>query len=202
LETVILIVRQEEMKINKSIITLQECVKHRRIIDVDFQPSRHLLWTGICIKDNGQIAVFINLDQKRNRLDGFSVFRSKEISRFRLCEKTEYRGVTQTNIAAFLSRLNLKEMVDIPSSLQIAATHGPIAFFTEDNTKSYFVGKIVSLCKDHARFRNIGTAGIYTRYKAIKVKNINFFSFGCEYELRLEKRLKRIRPNQTSERTS
>lgn len=174
-----------------SITTFYECIKHQRVIDVDLQPSRDLLWSGICVKDNGQIAVFINLDNKRKCLDGFTVFRSKEISGFRLCDKTEYRDVTQTSVADYYRRLNLQAMVDVPSSLLAVASRRLIAFFTGNDTKSYYVGKLVSLRKDLARFRLIDKKAKFTRYKAIRVQNINFFSFSCAYEEQLARQLKK-----------
>jgi hypothetical protein len=181
-------------------MTFRECIEQRRVIDVDLRPTRDVIWSGVWVKDNGQIAVCINYDEVRKRLDGFTVFRSKEINRYRLSAKSECRGTNQTSIADHWKRLNLRQMVDVPSSLRAAASESPIAFFTQDDTSSYFVGKLVSLRRDQARFRLIDKKGSFTRYRTITIHNIDFFSFGGEYERRLESRLKRNRSNHQATR--
>ena len=175
-------------------MTFREYIKHRHIIAIDLLPSRDVVWAGVCVKSNKQITVFINLDKPQKRLDGFTVFRSKEISRYRLCDKNEYRGMNQSTVGNDCGRLNLREMVDIPSSLRAAATQGLIAFFVGNDTKSYYVGKLVSLHEDLARFRLVDKNANFTRYKAIKIQNINYFSFACEYERLLARQLENQGP--------
>lgn len=182
-------------------MTFRECIRQHRIIDVDLSPIRNVVWTGVCVKDNGNIAVFINLDEDRKRFDGFTVLRSKEITRYRLCGKSECRGVNRRRIADYLGLLKLRKMVDVPSSLRAAATQSPIAFFAGDETHSYWVGNLVSLSKDQARFRLISKKAVLTRYKTIRTENITFFSFGSEYEKRLVTRLEKRRSNQRHQPT-
>lgn len=183
---------------NDTEMTFRDCIRRQRIIAVDLRPSMDVLWTGVCIKDTGQIALFINLDEQRRRLDGFTVFRSKEISRYRLCDRTECRGVSKRYISDYVRPPDLRRMVDVASCLRIAAAQGPIAFFTGGDTHSYWVGNLVSLRRAQARFRLIDKKANLGCYQTIEIQNIDFFCFDSEYERRLARQLAKNRSNNRS----
>jgi|GEM_PF-6492708 len=53
-----------------------------QLLDLDFQSD--FIWTGRCLKFNKQILLLHNFDATAKKFDGFTIFRSGKLSRYRL----------------------------------------------------------------------------------------------------------------------
>ncbi len=164
----------------------------KKIIDINL-PKRDLIWTGICVERNKNVSILINYDEKKKEFNGYTVFKSKEIKRYRYWGKNECRGVKIRTSFRFMDKIKSKNSKTFYSSLKEASQFGLIAFFVENKTNSYFVGQLTSVNNEFANFRLIDRKARWARYKKIKLKNINFFSFGTVYERTLFKKVDRKR---------
>ncbi|MFC1703311.1 hypothetical protein ACFL1E_00815 [Candidatus Omnitrophota bacterium] len=166
---------------------MKNFMKNREIIDIDL-PERDLMWMGICIEKNKNISILINYDEKKRKFNGYTVFRSREIKQYRCWEKAEYKSVKTKTSLRFFNKIKLKNTKTFCSSLKEASQFGLIAFFVENQNDSYLIGRLTSINNEFAHFRLIDTKAKWSRYKKIKLKNINYFSFDTDYDRALLKK--------------
>ncbi|MCW3076139.1 MAG: hypothetical protein JWO32_748 [Bacteroidetes bacterium] len=81
---------------------------NNKLIDIDFLPNRDLLYSGYCIKQNRQILILVNYDTRAKTFDGYSVFRPKEITKFRIWTPAEIRKIKTDNRKTSQSVLTLE----------------------------------------------------------------------------------------------
>ena len=164
-------------------------VKRKLQIDIDLEPTRDLIYSGVCLKYNKYIFLLLNFDECKKQYNGYTVFRNKEVNRYRLWDKNEKNGLKKNNSREYLNALPLGKMNTFYSCLNEAAKLGLIAFHTNDDDSCYGVGKITSINRKYVNFRLLDTKGKWLRYKKFKIRDINYFSFDTEYERKLNDKL-------------
>ncbi len=158
---------------------------NNKLIDIDFLPNRDLLYGGYCIKQNRQILILVNYDTRAKSFDGYSVFRPKEITKYRNWTPAEIRKIKTDNRKIFQSALTLDKMNSFYSTLKSLDNGTLISFFTDNLTDEYYVAKITGLTRDTATLKLIDKKSKWTTTKKLKLADINFFSFLTTYEKRL-----------------
>ena len=157
-----------------------------KFIDIDFFPTRNLMYSGFCIKHTKQIIILINFDKHKKTFDGYSVFKSEEINKYRLWNKKDEKNIKKNNIKKFLNLKNLAKMKTFDSVLNSLDMDEFIAVFTKGNLKECDVVKILKVGKEFIHLKYIDKKGNWIRKSKLKISEINFFSFLTKYENKLK----------------
>jgi len=64
-------------------IYMEKAIKNRIAIDVDLEPNRDEIFSGICLKDNKEVFIFICFNEDTKEFDGYAILRSNEIECYR-----------------------------------------------------------------------------------------------------------------------
>lgn len=157
-----------------------------KFIDIDFFPTRNLMYTGFCIKHTKRIIILINFDKHKKTFDGYSVFKSEEINKYRLWNKKDEKNIKNKNLQQFVNLKKLAKMKTFYSVLNSLEIDEFIAVFTKENLKEYDVGKILKVGKEFIHLKYIDKKGNWIRKSKLKISKINFFSFLTKYEKTLK----------------
>lgn len=157
----------------------------KKIVDIDFSPNRDLLYSGYCIKQTRQVLILVNYETRTKYFDGFTVFRPKEITKYRFWVKTEIQKIKKDNRKELVSMLNVDKMNTFYSCLKSLDKDSLISFFTDNITNEYFVAKITKLTRASATLKLIDQNSKWTSTKTLKLADINYFSFLTKYEQKL-----------------
>ena len=133
-------------------------------------------------EENRQVFILLNYDTKTKRFDGYSVFRPKEITKYRNWTPAEISKIKADNRKTFQSALTLEKMNSFYSTLKSLDKGTLISFFIDNLNDKYYVAKITGLTKDTATLKLIDKKSKWTTTKKIKLADINYFSFLTSYE--------------------
>jgi hypothetical protein len=156
-----------------------------KLIDIDFLPNRDLIYSGYCIKHNKQVMILVNYNSRIKHFDGFTVFRPKEITKYRFWLKAEIQKIKKDNRQELASLLNVDKMNTFYSCLKLLGNDTLIAFFKDNITEKYIVGKIVTLTRESVTLQLINKSSKWTSVKKLRLADINYFSFMTQYEQKL-----------------
>ena len=156
-----------------------------KYIDIDFLPNRDILYSGYCAKQNRQVLILVNYVSKTKRFDGFTIFRPKEITKYRFWEKAEIQQIKKDNNKEIPSMLSLDNMNTFYSCLKSLDKDMLVSFFTDSITKEYYVAKIIKLTRDTITLKLIDQNSKWIQTKSLKIREINYFSFMTTYEKKL-----------------
>ena len=157
-----------------------------KLIDIDFLPNRDLLYTGYCIKQSRQILILVNYDNRTKRFDGFTVFRPKEITKYRFWTKAEIQKIKKDNRKELVTLLSIDKMNTFYSCLKSLAKDSLVSFFKDNITKEYSVAKIKKLTRESVTVVLIDQNSKWTSTKTLRLVDINYFSFMTKYEQKLK----------------
>jgi len=62
---------------------MKEVIKNRIPIHVDLATNRDEVYSGICLKSNDHIFIFICFNEETKEFDGFAIIRNYEIDKYR-----------------------------------------------------------------------------------------------------------------------
>ena len=156
-----------------------------KLVDIDFLPNRDLLYSGYCIKQNRQVLILVNYDTRTKRFDGFTVFRPKEITKYRFWTKADIQKIKKDNRKELVSLLTVDKMNTFYSCLKSLDKDSLVSFFTDNLTKEYYVAKITKLSRDSVTLKLVDLNGKLTSTKTLRLADINYFSFMTKYEQKL-----------------
>ncbi len=157
-----------------------------KLVDIDFLPNRDLLYCGYCIKQSRQVLILVNYDTRTKRFDGFTVFRPKEITKYRFWTKAEIEKIKKDNRKELVSLLSVDKMNTFYSSLKSLDKDTLVSFFTDNITKEYSVAKITKLTRESVTLKLIDQNSKWTTTKTLRLADINYFSFMTKYEQKLK----------------
>jgi hypothetical protein len=169
-------------------MTLNEAIQNRRLIDVDLFPAYELTYTGVCLKANRHLWLIVNFNKKKMRFEGYTVLRNKDISTFTIWKKKGME-IKNNNLAEFAEKFSTKKINTFYSCLKKLLNNGLVAFFVNNDIKSYYIGKIHSLTHNSVIVKLVDTKGNWKRNKTFKMANIIYFSFQTQYEIEISKKL-------------
>ena len=84
---------------------MENAIKNKIPIHVDLQPNRDEVYSGICLKDNKEVFIFICFNEETKEYDGYAILRSHEIERYRYWDKEELEEIINDNHSDFLDKL-------------------------------------------------------------------------------------------------
>ncbi len=157
-----------------------------KLVDIDFLPNRDLLYSGYCIKQSRQVLILVNYDTRTKRFDGFTVFRPKEITKYRFWTKAEIEKIKKDNRKELVSLLGVDKMNTFYSCLKSLDKDTLVSFFTDNIIKEYSVAKITKLTRESVTLKLIDQNSKWTTTKTLRLADINYFSFMTKYEQKLK----------------
>lgn len=161
-------------------------MKENSLVDLDFAPKQDLVYSGKLIKVNRQICVLVNYDDRKKRFDGISIFRTKNISRYRFWTKDERDSIKRNNEREYIDLLALSKMSTLYSSLKNIEAGRLIAFFTGNTSEEYLVARVINLDRKVVTVRTVDQQGKSYATRKLPISSIDYISFLTEYEKRLE----------------
>ena len=164
---------------------MKNAIKNRIPIQVDLLPNRNELYSGICLKSNGEIFIFICFNDETKKFDGFAIIRDYEIEKYREWDKEELDEIENNNFSEFIGVLPLEKMENMFQCLSELKNENLLAIFVESDDDSYFVGKISNLTESTVELKLMNKNAEWTEPEKIKIEEITYIGFGTTYEKEL-----------------
>lgn len=160
-------------------------IKNRIPIHVDLAPNRNEVYSGICLKSNENIFVFISYNNEAKEFDGFAIIRNFEIDKYREWDEEELSEINNNNYTEFIGKLPLEKMNNMSECLSELKNEELIAIFTEIDDDSYFVGQIKNLTENEAELKLINEDAEWIGKEKIKIGEITYIGFRTSIEKEL-----------------
>jgi len=160
-------------------------IKNRIPIHVDLLPNQDSVYSGICLKSNGEIFVFICYNEETKEFDGFAIIRDYEIEKYREWDEDELSEIKNNNYSEFIEILPLSKMNNLYQCLFELQDQKLLAIFTDIDDESYFVGRIENLTENEVELKLLNKEAEWIGNEKIKIKEITYIGFGTSYEKEL-----------------
>jgi len=160
-------------------------IKNRIPIHVDLAPNRDEVYSGICLKWNDDVLIFICFNEETKEFDGFAIIRNYEIEKYREWEEEELSEIKNNNYSDFIGKLPLEKMDNIFQCLLELKNQELLAIFNESDDDSYFVGRIENLTKNEVELKLMNKDAKWIGNKKIKIDEISYIGFETSYEKEL-----------------
>jgi len=164
---------------------MKETIKNRIPIHVDLAPNRDEVYSGICLKSNDDIFIFICFNEESKEFDGFAIIRNYEIEKYREWDKEELSEIKKNNYSDFIGKLPLEKMENMSECLSELKNEKLIAIFKESDDNSYFVGKIKNQSEKELELEMLNEDAEWIGNEKIKIDEISYIGFGTSYEKEL-----------------
>jgi hypothetical protein len=176
---------QTRCKTFDQIKKMQETIKNRIPIHVDLAPNRDEVYSGICLKSNENIFVFICFNDETKEFDGFAIIRNFEIDKYREWDEEELSEIKNNNYTEFIGKLPLEKMNNMSECLSELENEELIAIFTETDDDSYFVGQIKNLTENEVESKLMNEEAEWIENEKIKIAEITYIGFRTSIEKEL-----------------
>ena len=164
---------------------MQETIKNTIPIHVDLAPNRDVVYSGICLKSNEKIFVFICFNEDSKEFDGYAIIRDFEIEKYREWDEEELSEIKNNNFTEFIGKLPLEKMNNIFECLSEFKEEELIAIFTETEDDSYFVGHIKDLTENKVELKLMSEDAEWIGDEKIKISEITYIGFRTSIEKEL-----------------
>jgi len=164
---------------------MKETIKNRIPIHVDLAPNRNEVYSGICLKSNDDIFVFICFNEETKEFDGFAIIRNYEIDKYREWDREELNEIKNDNSSDFINKLPLEKMNNMLKCLTELENEKLIAIFNESDDDSYFVGRIENLSKNEVELKLLNEDSEWIGNEKVKIEEITYIGFRTSYEKEL-----------------
>ncbi len=166
---------------------LENAIINHRLIDINLFDEQ-ITYTGICLLASKKIVVIVNYNNKLKIFDGFSIFRNENFDSFETWKK-KWIKYNYDNSMDFIKRYNVNKLRTFYSWFKQLANKGFVAFFTDNDLKTYYVGKITEVDAKKIKVNLVDKKGNFISRKVFNIVNINYFSFDTGYETKLFKKV-------------
>jgi hypothetical protein len=160
-------------------------------VQIDFYPVRDLIYSGFVLFQNEDILILNNYNKSKNLFDGFTIFRTKEICAYRVWGKSKVRKIEKNSSTENIQNFKVEKELNFYKCLKKLEDNILISFFSNDNSNSYKVAKIIKLGKKKVTLLLVDANGYWTRVKVMKLSKIDYFSFMTTYEKKVQKKINR-----------
>ncbi|WP_124981283.1 hypothetical protein [Nonlabens xiamenensis] len=164
---------------------MKETIKSRIPIHVDLAPNIDEVYSGICLKSNENIFLFVCFNEETKEFDGYAIIRNFVIEKYREWDEEELNEIKNNNISEFIGKLPLEKMNNMFECLTVLKNEELIAIFTENDNDSYFVGQIKSLTKNEAELKLMSEDAEWIGNEKIKIAEITYIGFRTSIEKEL-----------------
>ena len=169
----------------KTFEKMEEIIKNRIPIHIDLAPNRDEVYSGICLKSNKNIFVFICFNDDTKEFDGFAIIRNFEINKYREWDEKELSCIKNHQYERFIKKLRLEKMNDLFGCLSELKSEKLITIFKETDNDSYFVGQINNLTENEAKLKLINEDAEWIGIEEIKISEISYIGFQSSIEKEL-----------------
>ncbi|NME72117.1 hypothetical protein [Flammeovirga aprica] len=166
---------------------MENAIKNRIPIHVDLEPNRDEVYSGICLKENNEVFIFICFNDEKKEYDGYAILRSQEIEKYRYWDNEELSDIKNNNYKDFLNKLPLGEMNSFQDCLVKLKEKELIAIFTSDDNDSYYVGNIKNIIDKKVTLRLLSESSEWLDDIEIVIDEITYIGFDTSYEKELIK---------------
>lgn len=157
--------------------------------DVDMLPNWDAIYSGFLLKQTKSIWIFIGFNWETRLFDGYCVYRDKHVERYRKWDMTDFKDAKRWNQEKYFDVLPLDRMNSLVSTLKVASEFGLIEIYDRDDLETFFVGKLISVNRDTAKFKLVAKSGEWSRTRSFKIPEIDFIAFDTRYVRKLNKKL-------------
>ena len=164
---------------------MEDAIKNRIPIHVDLQPNRDELYSGICLKSNDKIFIFICFNDETKEFDGYAIIRNYEIDKYREWDEEELSKIENNNYAEYIGKLPLGKMNNMFECLSELKNEKLIALFKESDDDSYFVGRIKNISENKVELKLLNEDAEWIGNEKIKIEEITYIGFRTSYEKEL-----------------
>ena len=171
---------------------MKTAIENRITLDVDLLPNRDVIYSGICLKNNYEVYIYVCFNSETKEFDGYAIVRSQEIEHYRYWDKEELSSIKNDNRSDFFDKLPLEKMNTFYECLYCLRDKELVAIFTNEDDDSYYVGKIEKLTDKTVTLLLISESSEWINTKVLKIKDINYIGFDSNYEKNLMKNLLRM----------
>ena len=169
----------------KTFEKMQEIIKSRIPVHVDLAPNRDEIYSGICLKSNENIFVFVCFNEETKEFDGCAIIRNFEIEKYREWDEQELSEIKNNNISEFIGKLPLYRMNNMSECLLELEKEKLITVFTEIDNNSHFVGQIKSLSMKYIELKLVDKYGEWIGNQKLKIDKITYIGFRTSIEKEL-----------------
>ncbi|MBC8754044.1 hypothetical protein H2O64_05135 [Kordia sp. YSTF-M3] len=160
-------------------------IENKIPIHVDLAPNRDKVYSGICLKSNDEVFIFICFNEDTKEFDGFAIIRNYEIEQYRAWDEEELSEIKNNNYSDFIGQLALEKMDNMSQCLSELKNQELVAIFDESDDDTYFVGKIETVMDTEIALKLINEDGEWAEPEKIKIDEIQYIGFGTSYEKEL-----------------
>ncbi len=171
---------------------MKEAIKNIIPIDIDLLPVRDEVYSGVCLKANGEIFVLVNFNEEKGEFNGFTILRDNEINKYRYWDDEELEEIKNNNLNQFLNVLPLEKMSTFQNCLKMLIDKDLVSIFTKDDNNSFFVGRILALTHKTVDLKLLDSNANWIDEIKLKIEDINYIGFNTTYEEELIKTLHNI----------
>ncbi|WP_230080340.1 hypothetical protein [Winogradskyella marina] len=143
------------------------------------------MYSGICLKSNNKIFIFICFNDETKEFDGYSIIRNYEIEKYREWDEEELSEIKNNNYPEFIGKLTLEKMSNMFECLSQLKNEKLISIFTEIDNDSYFVGRIKKLSENEVELKLMNEDAEWTVNERIKIAEITYIGFRTSIEKEL-----------------
>lgn len=160
-------------------------IRNRIPIHVDLASNRDELYSGICLKSNDKVFIFVCFNEEKKEFDGFAIIRNYEIDKYREWDKEELDEIKNNNSSNFIDKLPLEKMNNMFECLSELENEKLISIFKESDDDSYFVGQIKSLSENEVELKLVNEDAEWIGNEKIKIEEITYIGLRTSYEKEL-----------------
>lgn len=164
---------------------MKNAIINKAPIHVDLNPNRDEIHSGICIKHNPNIYMFVAFNDELGKFDGYAILRGDEIQQYRYWDEEELSEIKTNNFSEFEGKLPLENINSFYDCLNELTEVDIIAVFTDEDEDSNFIGKIISINPEEIEFKLIDDEANWMETITIEIDDINYIGFDSSYEKEL-----------------
>ena len=164
---------------------MQNEIKNRIPIHVDLSPNRDEVHSGICLKSNNKVFIFIMFNEETKEFDGFSIIRNYEIEKYREWDENELNEIKNNNFSDFIGKLPLEKMDNLYQCLSELKNQKLLSIFNETDDDTYYVGRIENLTENYVELKLLNEDAEWKGNEKINIDEITYIGFGTSYERKL-----------------
>ncbi|MEZ4936887.1 MAG: hypothetical protein R2799_04770 [Crocinitomicaceae bacterium] len=166
---------------------MKQAIANETPVDIDLEPNRDELYSGICLKQNDDITIMLSFDDMHGKYDGFLILRTEDIETYRDWDEDDFAEIKEDNSAEFKSLFPWEEMNTFHDCLSVLQGKGLVSIFEEEEIEDGFlVGKIEKLTEQSLDLFLISEDGEWLETEEVELDDIAMIGFGSHYEKELE----------------
>jgi len=164
---------------------MKNAIKNRIPIHVDLEPNRDEVHSGICLKSNDNVYIFISYNEENKEFDGYAIIRGYEIEKYREWDDEELSEIENNNFSDFIGILPLEKMDNLYQCLLELKNEKLISIFDGTDDDTFYVGRIINVTNNYVELKLMNEDAQWRENEKINIDEITYIGFGSCYEKEL-----------------